>query len=306
MRIKISNNFVSYNLEIKDKYTIVTGLSGVGKTTFIDLVRTRALSADAVDLESPLPILELIRHSDFALENHIIVLDEDNPILWDGKASANFKNSQNYFIIISRDRKIQNLKINLNSIMKMCNDNKGDHWLEPLYPSSEHLTKLGNTIIVEDSNSGYQFINKTIPVSTESSNGCSRLGSTMRKLNRENYTIVFDRAGIGYDYEDLLAYSKKHNIKIVSEIDWDSFESYILESPLYNITVDNYPDKETNATKILKQRLCPDYDKSVLPRSFKIPVYWKVKDALDLCNNRSSRCSTSEISFDINKLTSDH
>lgn len=83
----------------------------------------------------------------------------------------------------------------------------------------------------------------------------------------------------------------KHGIKIVSEIDWDSFESYILEAPKYNIKkIPDFPDKEANATRLVKTYLCKYYDKSKISEGLEIPVYWKVREALNILNERNKSC----------------
>lgn len=104
------------------------------------------------------------------------------------------------------------------------------------------------------------------------------------KQGVKSFTIVYDRCGTCFSYEDQINYLKDTGVNIVSELDWDSFESYILESDLYNIEVPWFPDKEQNATRLFIKHISADYDKSKLPDNMQLPVYWKVKDLVDLLN----------------------
>lgn len=99
---------------------------------------------------------------------------------------------------------------------------------------------------------------------------------------------VYDRAGLSLcEYKAQYDLASKHGINIVSEIDWDSFESYILESPDYNMQVPPNPNKENNATAMFKQ-MFTGYNKSSLPTNMKRPIYWKVEDAKELLENISN------------------
>ena len=164
-----------------------------------------------------------------------------------------------------------------------------------VYPKVQHLEELGECIVCEDGKSGKQFLEEIlINGDVESADGKSNLGRKMKKLKKRSYTIVYDRSGINTDYETMLEFCKAKNICVVSEIDWDSFETYILESPEYHISVSGYPNKETAANQVMYETF-PGYDKSALPVEMKRPVYWKVEEAVSLLKKEKSQLSIAQI-----------
>lgn len=86
-------------------------------------------------------------------KSYIIFVDEGNSLLWQKDASSLFNNSDNYFIIIWRERKPSHFKTGLDSmcILKTSEDGRY-HWIEPQFERKENLERLGETIVCEDGN----------------------------------------------------------------------------------------------------------------------------------------------------------
>lgn len=287
--IKIRNREISYDFEFKQKFLFIRGDSGIGKTSLIQLVADYNLNPDAISCEGDTNIRVLISKNDLVEQGLIFFLDENSPLLVESQSASLFNASNNYFVIITRSRKFNGFKTGLDSIVTMLPGPDGTHTIEPAYPRKEHLNKLGDRIVCEDAKSGKQFLEKVLSTSVDSAGSKDRFGIALRKLKsrykESEFTIVYDRAGISFSYADQMDYLKSLEIEIISEIDWDSFESYILESDEYKIEVPWYPDKETNATKLFQQCISGDYTKSSIPKDMKLPVYWKVKEAL-VCMQR--------------------
>lgn len=273
-----------FRFEMESKYLILRGDSAIGKTTFWELVRAaesdetlnlgyrqiRAITGTEGDVL-------LIQNS----KDYIFVFDE-NCLLWNRSDLDVFlQRSDNYFILINREDIVGALPIGLESICTI-RQSENLYTFESVYPRVNHLEKLGECIVCEDSKSGRQFLEEVLsPAKIESADGKSNFGRKMRKLRKRSYTIVYDRSGINIDYDVMLEYCKAKDIRVVSEIDWDSFEAYVLESPVYHINVESYPNKEIAAIKKMRE-LFSQYDKSCLPVEMLRPVYWKVKEAKDL------------------------
>ena len=187
---------------------------------------------------------------------------------------------------------ITQIKLPLDALVEITTSEDGRyHSVRPRFPPKEHLEDVGDYVICKDAKSGFEFVRSILGYCVEHANSNTRFPEKMRKLRCSNRTIVFDRACIGYLYEQLLLYVEAHGIKIVSEIDWDSFESYILEAPKYNIKkIPDFPDKEANATRLVKTYLCKYYDKSKISEGLEIPVYWKVREVLNILNERNKSC----------------
>lgn len=270
---------------LQHKYLFIIGDSATGKTTFVELVRLAASESTlclgynkVVALAGTDVEIEGLKYS----SGNVYVIDEENPFWKRSDFLAVLNESNNYFIMMFRDLpKFSNsLQVGLDDICVIQQDNSTYHFI-PI-ATRRSFDTIGDAVICEDSKSGKQFLEKIFPnLNVVSSNGKSRMGIIMRKLHKRTYTLVFDRAGISYDYFDLLLYCKIKNINVVSEIDWDSFETYILHSPEYKTEFEEYPNAEIAAFHVM-QELFSGYDKSKIPDSLNIPIYWKVQDMLDL------------------------
>lgn len=101
--IIIENNWVSYHLEIKRKFTIIRGNSASGKSYFCNLIN----SGDSVKIGCLVPIV-LAQNKDMIEyylngNNRIIVFDEDSYLFKNiSLYSKRLISSNNYFIILSR------------------------------------------------------------------------------------------------------------------------------------------------------------------------------------------------------------
>lgn len=282
--IHLKDNVVEYEFTFKQKYLFIRGDSGRGKSTLIDLVGDYINTNKSVNClgDSNLKILTDIRILD---PGYIYFFDEFDKLLTAENAKL-FNTTDSYFVIISRKRNLDFFKTGLDSLCEIVT-NGSYHTIKPVYPRKDKLTSVGDVIVCEDRKSGFQFLNKLIDYQIESAESKSRIGSKINKLIKQgfnSFTVVYDRCGICFSYEDQIKYLKHKGVNIVSEIDWDSFESYILESDSYNIEVPWFPDKEQNATRLFIQHVCKTYDKSRLPDNMKLPTYWKVKDLVDLLN----------------------
>lgn len=279
-----------FRFQMESKYLVIRGDSAIGKTTFWELVgdSERDPSLNIGDkcikaITGSVQDIEMILNS----KGYVFVLDE-TCLLWDMSGLDIFlQNSNNYFILIGREEIIGALPIGLDSICTV-KQSGGVYTLESVYPKQDHLRQLGDCLVCEDSKSGKQFLETVLnSMKVESAGGKSNFGRKMRKLGKNTYTVVFDRSGINVDYDVMHEFCKSNGIDVVSEIDWDSFEAYILESPEYDYSVEGYPNKEIAATEKMKE-LFSNYNKSSLPATMKLPIYWKVREAQDLMKKSCS------------------
>ena len=280
--IHLKDNVVEYEFTCEQKYLFIRGDSGRGKSTLVELAELYMDTPSSVTCLGD-SNLKIIRGSTALEDGYIYFFDESDVMLTSENAKL-FKAVNSYFVIISRDRNLDFLKTGLDSLCEIVTDGSY-HTIKPIYPRRDKLMSVGDVIVCEDSGSGLQFLDELIDYQLTSANGKDNIGSKVYKLYKQgfkSFTVVYDRCGICFSYEDQLNYLSKRGIHILSEIDWDSFESYILESDLYNIEVPWFPDKENNAFELFVKHMDANYDKSKLPDNIELPVYWKVKDLVDL------------------------
>lgn len=104
--VHISTRRLEYKFEISQKYNLLIGDSGSGKTKLVDMVYAFSKDRSAIQCHSYDKLLtdRNLSVEDLAsLEDYIVFLDEDSHILHRSDASKLLEMSHNYFVIICRD-----------------------------------------------------------------------------------------------------------------------------------------------------------------------------------------------------------
>lgn len=105
--IELTTKRVRFVFEVKKKYTIIRGDSGTGKSTFANYIMKYQLYGDSlgIDLKCDIPIKRVFNAEDFRTFNGcILVIDEGDAVLRADNIVSLFKDSDNYFIILSREK----------------------------------------------------------------------------------------------------------------------------------------------------------------------------------------------------------
>ena len=107
--IEVSNNRVSFFLEVSRKITIIQGNSGTGKSTLIRLLseHNRFGVSSGVKVKSEKECIAYIsvswkQYID-SLSEKIIFIDGKNPFIYTKEFADTVRSSDNYFVIIVRD-----------------------------------------------------------------------------------------------------------------------------------------------------------------------------------------------------------
>ena len=243
-RIVVKNNRLHYEFEIKRNITIIQGDSATGKTTLINMLRQAENLGESsgVDVISDVPckILEgsnwkiILRNS----SGNIFFIDEENSFINTEEFASMVKESDNYFVLITREN-LYNLPYSVDEIYGLHESGKY-HDTRKIYQQMYHIYSIEEKfpiepekIIVEDSNSGYEFFKN---ISTEkniaclSAGGKSNIFSLIKKQSAEEICVVADGAAIGPEMNRLYKETlKKRNIHLYLP---ESFEWLILSSGL--------------------------------------------------------------------------
>ena len=243
-KVIVRNNRLHYEFEIKRNITIVRGDSATGKTTLINLLRqAENLGASSgVDLVCPVPcrILEGVNWK-LILENStgtIFFIDEENAFINTEEFASAVKNSDNYYVLITREN-LYNLPYSVDEIYGLhCSGKYHDtkrmyNQMYRIYSDYQELPVIPEKIITEDSNSGFEFF-KTVGskngVVCESAGGKSNIFHVLEQSGGENICVIADGAAIGPEVDRLYKYSlQKKNIHLFFP---ESFEWIILNSGL--------------------------------------------------------------------------
>ncbi len=105
--IELVTKRMRFLLEVKRKYTIIRGDSGTGKSTFVNYIMGYQLHGESsgVILKCDIPIKRVLNSEDFKkFKECILVIDEGDIVLREENIATLFKESDNYFIILSREK----------------------------------------------------------------------------------------------------------------------------------------------------------------------------------------------------------
>ena len=242
--IVVKNNRLHYEFEIKRNITILRGDSATGKTTLINMLRQAENlgSSSGIDVISNAPcrILEgpnwelILEHT----EGTIFFIDEENAFVSSKKFADRIKNSDNYYVLITREN-LYTLPYSVDEIYglhcsgKYHKTKKMYQQMYQIYSNHQRLPVVPEVLITEDSNSGFKFFKAVATekgISCESAEGKSNIFLLLEKIGKEKVCVIADGAAIGPEMDRLYKYaSNRENIYLFFP---ESFEWLILSSGL--------------------------------------------------------------------------
>ena len=248
INVKLDSPILRCDFSFDRRLSILTGDSGIGKTTLVELLQERP---NSVQIESTYPVIvanssgwrEILKGA----SNNIIIFDdlialetEDFARMY---AECVVKNN-NYVIAINRtsqfsstetNSKLAVLSFSINSVYTVFNEN-GTLRLESKYKQPKVELNNVDCCIVEDSGQGFQFFEKWMKceiVSAES--GKSAIVSALLDLS-DNYTnvlILFDSAAFGCHMEDLINVMTYRRPNVCYYVDYECFEELLVQSNFF-------------------------------------------------------------------------
>lgn len=261
--IEIKAPNIHYKLNIEYRVTILMGLSATGKTT---LTETITDNSGAVEIKSDLALV--ILNDSLTLQNcqaiidssknTLFIVDETAPFLHTSGFENVITNSDNYFILITRDCKFGGLPIARDAFVQLKTVN-GIHSFSPVFTQPINNRSV-DYIYTEDSNSGFKFIKQFF----DNADTVRGKGNFKRFKYKDCETVglVYDAIGIGFtmfDVDTLLRQSR------FVDMSWPSFEGYVLSASCVNVTwqTDASANMEKYLVRVLRSEL-PRYSKDTL------------------------------------------
>lgn len=296
--IVVQNRRLRYEFDVKRNITIIRGDSATGKTTLYMMIALAARQGESsgvdVQCEKKCRTLDELDWKIVlpALHDCIIFLDEDNLFLKTTDFAKLVKNSDNYFVIITRED-LSNLPYSVEEIYGIHTSGKY-HDMKKIYNEFYHIysseTLLEEVrpdeLLVEDSNSGYYFfcdVCEEKGISCKSAGGKSKIKDKLRESEKENVLVIADGASIGPEMNELSQYMKTHprtKCYLPESFEWIILKSGlidgntiqdILEHPQDFIESQTYFNWEQYFTNILiqyTQNTYLKYNKSKLNESY--------------------------------------
>lgn len=108
-KVVVKNNRLHYEFEIKRNITIIRGDSATGKTTLINMLQQAENLGDSsgIDVVSKVPC-RVLEGANWELildntEGTIFFIDEENVFITTERFAEKIRNSNNYFVLITRE-----------------------------------------------------------------------------------------------------------------------------------------------------------------------------------------------------------
>lgn len=242
--IIIQNNKIKFEFDIKRNLTIIRGDSATGKTTLINMIETYERLGDesgiSVSCDRKCLTLNNSNWENVIRDNHncIIFTDEENKIIKSLDFAKAIKDSDNYYVLITREN-LPYLPYSVEEVYGIHSSGRYSD-LQKTYNSFYRLYTYNNVlpqakaeiVIVEDSNSGYDFFSNVIaePINCISAKGKSNIKALVEDNYGKHILVIADGAAFGSEMNELYLYTKNdpHLFLYLPE----SFEWVILSSGL--------------------------------------------------------------------------
>ena len=242
--IIVQNNRIKFEFDIRRNITIIRGDSATGKTTLMELIETY----DRLGEESGISIscsrkcktLNNSNWEDVISNNNesIIFIDEDTKVIKTQDFAEKIKNSDNYYVIITREN-LPNLPYSVQEIYGIHTTGKYSD-VRQTYNSFYRLYQIdsddvGNKaeiMLIEDSNAGFEFFENVSSdyVTCISAGGKTKIKKIVKENHAKNILVIADGAAFGSEIGELYLYMQSNpGIKLYLP---ESFEWIILSSGL--------------------------------------------------------------------------
>lgn len=214
----VQNNRLRYEFTISRNITIIRGDSATGKTTLLDLLNAYDRDGDSsgVLLKCDVPCVvvggQRWEENLQFIHNSIVFIDECNRFVKSEDFAICVKESDNYFVIVTRDD-LPNLPYSVKEIYGIRESGKYAGLKQVynefycLYGDVENaeLTRE-DVVIAEDSNAGFDFFSSLCDgiVNCISANGKSNVFKALQEHRQEKVLVIADGAAFGCEMEKVM------------------------------------------------------------------------------------------------------
>lgn len=304
--IIVRNKKLHYEFEIKRNITVIQGDSATGKTTLIDMLRQYENygtdSGVSVECDVPCAVLEG-REWKIQLENRrgcILFTDEGNSFVKTEEFAKAVRDSDNYFVLITREN-LYNLPYSVEEIYgirssgKYQNTQRVYQQMYHIYSGKQDSPMRPQEVIVEDSNSGYEFFKSIClenGISCQSAGGKTKIFSKLLNLGDQEICVIADGAALGAEMKTLYDWTQEHEnvvLYLPESFEWLLLKSdiisegdihNILEKPEEYIQSQLYFSWEQFFTKLLVDRTQDTYLKYQKKKLNEVYLHEKNKKAI--------------------------
>ncbi|MBQ9870789.1 MAG: hypothetical protein IJM27_02565 [Eubacterium sp.] len=246
--IKIQNRRVTFTLQLERNITVICGDSATGKTTLINSLRfyEELKEKSGVTVESRKACRVLSGQDWFEklqnISDSFVFIDEGNDFVSDGAFAAAIRNTDNYYVFVTRENLYQ-LPYSVNSILELRKTtSRFHHTYNRTYPVYDHVENYDllkeqlDVIVTEDRNSGndlFAYIADREGIRCISAKGKNRILEKIKEQGNDRTLVVADGAAFGSEMAGVYKYAGMHPDSILLYLP-ESFEWLVLASDVLN------------------------------------------------------------------------
>lgn len=241
-KITIYTRKLRYDLRIRRNITIIRGNSATGKTTLVEMIReyeeNGSDSGITLNCDKECRVIggRAWKAVLSTIHDSIVFIDEDNAFLPTNEFAEAVRNSDNYYVIITREG-LPNLPYSVTEIYGIRESGK---YVSMQQTYNEMYRIYGDTssdtdnrpdlLIVEDSDAGFEFYEKNTNLQVISAKGKSNIFEELLKHKDEKCLVIADGAAFGAEMDRVIKEVKREgNTQLFLP---ESFEWLILKSGL--------------------------------------------------------------------------
>lgn len=265
--VKVQNESLRYEFDIKRNITVLKGDSATGKTTFVEMIQEFIEQGEDSGVELFCDVKCRVLSGNLweeqleKCDNSLVFIDEGNRFVKTKEFAEAIRYSNNYYIIVTRES-LETLPLSVDEIYGIRSSGKYGG-LNPVYHQFYRIYEFGRTekypvkteiMITEDSNSGFEFFSDiALKNNTEciSANGKSNIYGLLAKAERDkDILVIADGAAFGAQMvklEPLVKRMPNVHLYLPESFEWIILKSEVIRIPDIDILLSetfNYADSE--------------------------------------------------------------
>ena len=285
-KVSVSTKRLRYDFELRRNLTIIRGDSATGKTTLVDMIQEHADNPSGspveVQCDKECYVLSgtLWKEQLSGIRDSIVFIDEGNEFVKTDEFSRVIQKTDNYYVIVTREG-LPALPYSVEEIYGIRTSGKygslqqSYHEFYKIYGVDGWKEKVKpETVITEDSNSGYQFFRNICGengIKCRSAEVKSNIFHYMKQHRDEKQLIIADGAAFGPEIDRVLRLAEEYGnaaLYLPESFEWlilkariieDKEIARILEEPSEYIESKKYFSWERYFTDLLVQKTTGTY-----------------------------------------------
>lgn len=257
-QVIIENIYIKYEFTLKRKITVIKGDSGTGKTTLVNMINQwYGSESSGVKVQCD-KMCRVLAGRDWKqqlsiITDSIVFIDEQSRFIKSDDFAREIEHTDNYYVLITRE-KLSNLAFSVAEVYRIATagkyaglkDNYTENRFEQIYGSEPYSTFFVQNVVVEDTNSGYQFWKKYVGEKCLSAAGKSNVIKLMKSNSSSETTLaIVDGAAFGADMDEIVKYIKynpKYEVYAPESFEYLILKSGLIKEPLLEEYIANTQD----------------------------------------------------------------